>query len=451
MTTSIIRPVGYTGTRQQMTWPTGWQGQIIAHLFGAGGGGSGGDGGSPAGRGQGGGYSQVIFNVLPGDTLECSIGRWGDGGVSNKQYGPGSGGPSMSYSVFNTRTTPASPPVVPVTFSGWNSFMNDNAVWNTDTASFNFIRTYSVNFPYDGTYTIWINATDAQVTIDGVPVISTTVTSDYPPRIGAFIVNQGLHTVGIIATRGIAQPAAGVAVEIRMSFSGANGVNAGPGGSSGAGGGGGGATVLFKNGELMAVAAGGSGAGGAGVNGGPDNNAPGPSGNAVLSTAGQEAEPRGGDGGGGGGGGGGYRGGNGGAAFLMDNNAYAGGAAVNYAAFGGTIITSYNRTSAGAGTPYYVSGVGEGGAGTTGTPASGRGGNGYMVLELDGRGIRYNDTGTWREVVTPYVNLDNVWRPVSRTYINNGGFWTSTFGSVAPTFTTLAGGFGYYARPYGQG
>jgi hypothetical protein len=104
-------------------------------------------------------------------------------------------------------------------------------------------------------------------------------------------------------------------------YRGGTGGNTGNSGNSGGGGGGGGATVILKNGTVVAVAGGGGGGGGGGDHsaGQPVNSE-----STISGTAGQDGGDKSGDGAGGGAGGGGAAGGAGGAVRSGDNGAYSG-------------------------------------------------------------------------------------------------------------------------------
>ena len=108
----VVRPAGYTGFLQQLTWVQGNNIPVTAHLWGGAGGGGGNDSGA-GGSGSGGGYSQVQFTINEGDVLEVAVGGPGLGGTTGASAGPG--GPGSSYLddaslLFSTLET-ASPPV----------------------------------------------------------------------------------------------------------------------------------------------------------------------------------------------------------------------------------------------------------------------------------------------------------------------------------------------------
>jgi hypothetical protein len=115
----VLRPAGYTGSLQQITWAQGDNVPVTAYLWG-GGGGAGGSSYSGArigGAGGGGQFSQVNFTINNGDVLELAVGGPGQGGDNNSTSAAG-GSPGASLlvtEIFNTRTaTPVSGPGGPV-------------------------------------------------------------------------------------------------------------------------------------------------------------------------------------------------------------------------------------------------------------------------------------------------------------------------------------------------
>jgi hypothetical protein len=92
---TVIRTVGYTGTLQRLIWPLP-TGQVTAYLWGGGGGAGGNDGSALGGTGSGGGFSQITFELNPGDVLDLAVGGGGGGGVGRKSSAAGGGaGPSF--------------------------------------------------------------------------------------------------------------------------------------------------------------------------------------------------------------------------------------------------------------------------------------------------------------------------------------------------------------------
>ena len=86
MVQPVVRPLGYTGSLQQLIWDQGDNVLFRAYLFG-GGGGAGGTSYvnnsttfTPGGLGQGGGYAFYQGYVNAGDVLWCSVGGAGGGG-----------------------------------------------------------------------------------------------------------------------------------------------------------------------------------------------------------------------------------------------------------------------------------------------------------------------------------------------------------------------------------
>jgi hypothetical protein len=440
----VLRPAGYTGSLQQITWAQGNNVPVTAYLWGAGGGGGGNDTGT-GGAGSGGQFSQVNFIVNEGDLLELAVGGPGQGGSS---YGRNSGGgtPGASYTTstaFNTRTAiPASGPGGPV-YPQWNSryctFLNNNGVWINPSSARSFDKTYSVTFPTDGTYQFQASADNyAMIYIDGRPALeSYDYRSTYEVRI---YVPAGTYEVRIVGTNTGGPAAVALVITGGVSYGGAGGGNSGPSGTSGAGGGGGGATVLLKNGNVIGVAGGGGGGGGGGnrtpING---ESAPGFTGQAAAGqNAGQNGTQPQHDGGGGGGGGGGEGGGNGGFVRSGDQGAYAG-------SFGGGLGFTANpsgRTPGGTGNPYYVPNVGQGGIN-----GGGAGVSGYAMMEFDISGTWINVSGAgWKQVNDVYVKSSNNWNKVKGIWAKDNGVWVPVINSYAPNWSVVTGKFGINPR-----
>lgn len=87
--TILVRPLGYTGTLQQLTW-SGSPATITAYAWGGGGGG--GNDSSPGGAGSGGGFAQGTFTVVNGDVIQVAVGGGGRGGAGGAGASGGFGG-----------------------------------------------------------------------------------------------------------------------------------------------------------------------------------------------------------------------------------------------------------------------------------------------------------------------------------------------------------------------
>lgn len=445
----IIRALGYTGTRQTFTVPTGagFNGAITAYLWGGGGGGGGGDAGNRGGYGGGGGFSQYNFLASPGDVIEISVGGGGGGGFSSRGSAPGgSAGLSLVVdSVFNS-LTPPSGTVYKVSNGAYCSFLNTYGVWGDPGGSAgSFDQTYTVNFPTTGAYSFTGSVDNyGYVYVDGNLVLSIGgYTTTYTATVN---VTAGNHSVRLVGTNTGGPGSFGLLIGGGAAFNGGVGGSAGGSGSSGGGGGGGGATVLRVNNSVVAVAAGGGGGAGAGINGGggQPGDAPGASGQAAVGiNQGGNGGTRVGDGGGGGAGGGGYGGGNGGLAAPADNWGYAGAPG---GSFGNQIANPSGTNPGGTGNAYYPGGPGRGGTyGVNGTNGT-QGAPGYAVIVFDITGTFVKNGGAWQTVKTTYVKQTGAWKPVKGTYIKQNGIWQPIEGVFAPTFTSASGNFGYSSR-----
>lgn len=457
---ALVRPAGYTGGLQQLTW-TSTQSTIQAYLWGAGGGGGGDEGSDdPGGNGGGGAFARYDFTVNPGDVITVAVGQGGRGGTRTPGTVVGTGGRSLAYSVFDMRDQSG---VIPVSNSAWNYFMNAHAVWDPGGPGVSPIfRTYTVNFPVTGWYVFQYSVDDVMtVQLDGATIISYAgFRADPVPFVTQFV-TAGNHTLNISATNSGGGPA-GVALTVDISFSGANGGD-GSGGSNGggSGGGGGGGTVLLRNNEILAVAGGGAGGGGAGGSRATFSpNAPGPWGwptvsNTTLAQDGQGSSI----GGGGGGGGGGQSGGNGGRRggatpsapnVAADRDATAG-------SYGESIGGGYDLPSGrtpGASTNQYYSGASVGGfGGTRWSSSNGQpGSNGYAVLVLDlASNVYVRDQNLWTQVQNIYVRNNNQWQQPRAVYVKDNDVWQTVFTSDPPTFSAVSGGFRQISRRRGRG
>jgi hypothetical protein len=439
----VIRPAGYTGSLQQMTWTQGNSVQATAYLWGGGGGGGGNDTGV-GGNGGGGQFSRVNFSVSEGDILELAVGGPGAGGASYARYGAG-GTPGASLivnTIFNTRTAvPVSGAAFsPVQVSSYCTFLNTYGGWVGSTYSASFDQTYDVNFPLTGTYQFQASADNyAIIYIDGRPALEA---YDYRRTYEIGItVPAGAHSIRIVGVNTGGPGSVALVITNGSSYGGGGGGNSGSSGTSGAGGGGGGATVLLKNGTVIGVASGGGGGGGGGnrspING---DSAPGTGGQAAPGDdAGQNGAFPAGDGGGGGGGGGGEGGGNGGGVRGGDTGAFAG----SYGGGLGFVFDPFGRTPGGSNNPYYIPNVAQGGAG-----GGGNGVSGYAVAEFEISGISVNVPGQgWTQTTNVFVKTNSVWQQVQGTWIKSNNVWEPAINSYAPNWVAVAGKFGVNPRP----
>ena len=447
---ALIRPVGYTGYLQRITWASSYPNTIIADLWGGGGGGGGGDGGYRGGNGTAGGWARVNFTAAPGDVIEVAVGRYGAGGAGARSAAAG-GSAGASYlpdTVFASSTSSISGTVA-VSNRAWCSFLNTYGVW-IDGTPYTFDKTVSVTFPTTGVYTITGSTDDVgTVYIDGVVVAD--ISGYRTTRSTNVSVSSGTHSVRILATNNGGGPAA-VAVTINpvsTGYSGGSGGNAGSSGSSGGGGGGGGATVLLLNGTPIAIAAGGAGGGGAGYRGG-SGTAPGPNGQSGSYTNGQSGGTNPGDGGGGGGGGGGAAGGNGGywgggssgsTSTWSDTYGQGGYYGSSYGDSTGNPsgTTAPNQTS-----PVYSGVAGQGGLGGTTNGVNGESGFASLSFTISGSFIK--DDGEWKAANETYIKDAGSWKQVKGIYVKDSGIWKPVYSSSAPYFTNVAGNFGVASR-----
>ena len=235
---------------------------------------------------------RIVATTAP----NSQYGTWGVGLTIDSTASAGQGGGALTRTIFDTRSTPATPPLTipdvnPLIASGktgsYSNLMNDYGMWESDPTASTCSRTYSIYFPYTGVYTVQMCAANtATLSIDGTAVYTTPGSTSYTTAYTTeYTVSQGYHT--ILFTAALTDPTiiGGVAIVISKSWSGATGGQAGPIGSSGGGGGSGGATTLVlnpgtTNETLLAVAVGGAGGGGAGNSdtGRSEATAPGPRG-----------------------------------------------------------------------------------------------------------------------------------------------------------------------------
>jgi hypothetical protein len=401
----------------------------------------------------------------------ATYGRWGVGLTIGSTNNAGSGGFGLVRTIFDTRNTPASPPVyvpnppTPAPVGTFSNLFADYAVWEFDFKAASCSRTYSVYFPYTGSYTVQMSAANsATLSIDGAPVYTTPTTTSYTTAYTVeTTVTQGYHTVSFSATYSSNLPNAGVAIVISKSWSGATGGLAGPEGSSGGGGGSGGATTLVLNPKttnetLIAVAVGGGGGGGAGAStvGQAESNAPGPRGQTAAGiSSGQVGQDQGDffkDGGGGGGGGPGGPGGAGRNGYSGEISYYGGGDAYGQA---GSVGLSYLNPVATGSTanptnsnvanqgPYYnlLPAVGQGAL-----PGEIQAKHGGAVFIFNSFGPRVRDSAGWQEVKTIFVNVNGEWQQIDGMYVNQNGTWEPVVGTFVPTFEPQSDDFNILSR-----
>lgn len=214
--TTLIRPLGLTQTRQLLTFPaSGYAPTVTAYLWGAGGGAGGPDGSRQGGAGTGGGYVRAEFSVVPGDTIEITVGSAGSSGVQ------GSSPNASPTAVFNTRTaipiggTAPLPKSSNANVAKWSAFLNKTSVWNTGTAingtttsttnTLTFDQSFSVFFPYSINYVFTLAAFyQATVYLDGEVFIESGLNSWVNQNSAGLqfvrTVTPGTHTIRITAT-----------------------------------------------------------------------------------------------------------------------------------------------------------------------------------------------------------------------------------------------------------
>ena len=435
----VVRPAGYTGYLQQMTWVQGNNIPVTAHLWGGGGGGGGNDS-NPGGNGSGGGYTQAQFTINEGDVLQVAVGGPGTGG--SRGSGAAGGSPGFSYlddgSLLFSTLEPASPPVVRQFNSAYCTFLNTYGVWVDPTSATVFDRTYTVTFPVTTWYSFIASADNgADIFLDGVYLFA--ATSFQGTGTNGYYLTAGTRQVRILGTNWGGPGAVGLTIGGATNFGGSYGGSSGAAGSSGAGGGGGGGTVVLLNNTVLGAAGGGGGGGGGGNAGAAQGqSAPGDRGQAPVGTnEGQNGSNKYGDGGGAGGGGGGWGGGNGGTVPGGDQGGYAG----VYGLSSGAGQNPSGRTPGGSLTQYYRSGVAVGGTsgGVSGTV-------GYAVFEFDVPGTIVNTAaGGWEAASETWLKVNGSWTRVTTPYIKQGGVWYPING-YAPVFENVTGRFGASPR-----
>ena len=443
---TVLRPVGYSGFRQQLVWPDYWGSQVTAYLWGGAGGGGGGDGGQRGGNGTGGGYASVTFNVVAGDVIDVAVGGPGGGGQGNRSAAAGgSAGASLTgETVWNTLDA-LGPGYVRSQNRAYCSFLNQFGIWGTDIYSGSYDRTFTINFPASGYYTFTGSADNAAfVAYDGIEILSIrSFDRTYNTTIYA---NAGNHSVRVFATNSGGPGSIGVTIEGGLdSYSGGSGGSAGHVGASGAGGGSGGATVVRVNGAILGIGGGGAGGGGAGYGGGGPGNAPGPNGQSGSEPAGQNGGTHPYDGGGGGAGGGGFRGGNGGfwgggPSGYSDTFGQGGG----YGSSSGWDTSNPSGTTPGGTNNIYYGGNSVGGQGSTNNGAQGAAGKAVFAFEVSG--IQVVSANDWRPVKQVYLKNSGIWKAAQAVYVKASGSWQPVLGATPLTFSPVAGFFGVFSR-----
>jgi len=436
----IIRATGFVNNLQQLVMPSGFSANVVAYLWGGGGGGGGNDS-HRGGNGCGAMCAVQSFTVSPGDVIDVAVGGGGQHGGTGAGQSSGPGIPGAGYTIDNTVFTTLDllgPGITRHTNNVYPTFLNTYGVWGSSNV---FDQTVNVNFLTTEIYT-FTGTCDNYFTVyvDGFQVLTgDNWRSIYNSKV---LVPAGTHAVRILG-HNISGPAS-IAVtiannEINGSYCGGFGGAAGPIPFSGAGGAGGGATLLFKNSVLIAVAGGGAGgAGGGNQSNGQD--APGSTGQAAGTTAGQNGTNRSGDGGGGGGGGGGDPSGNGGSVPAGDTGGYSG-------FYGGSVgdvtYLPSNINPGGAALARYNGAGGQGGVYTlSGNP-------GYAVLVFEPTSYQVKFNNIWNPVQKSYVKVDGVWKESRNVFVKSNGVWNPIIGSsddYAPTLSIVTGYFGTNPR-----
>ena len=448
---ALTRAVGYSGSYQTLTVNSTFVGPVFAYLWGAGGGGGAGDGYGRGGDGGGGGFSQVSFNVFPGDVIGIAVGGAGGRGYTSRGGGGGAAGGSYTGSLWNSLALLDTPGVTRQTNGAWCGFLNSYGVWGSSPYNSSFIKTVTIYFPNSGNYT-FVGSCDnyGYFYVDNVQVLSS---PDYHYTTSATTyISAGFHDVTLEGYNSGGPGGIGLSIinNSVSSYSGAVGGAAGGSGSSGGGGGSGGATVLTLNGSVIAVAGGGGGGGGAGqfsyisqCDAPGLNNHSGP-------TSGQAGENFAGDGGGGGAGGGGYQGGDGGPTRGGETTAYGGAYGISYSSSGSTENPG-GRNPGGVGRPYRTSVAGVGGqAAIPGVQDATSGNNGYATFEFTLSGTFVKESGIWRPAQSIYIKDSGQWKKVQDVFEKQNGQWKSVIGnqSAVPSFQSQPFQFGVDYRGF---
>jgi len=438
MANQVVRPVGYTGTLQQLTWNQGNNVPVSAYLWGGGGGGGGNDS-NPGGNGCGSGYSQINFTVNNGDVIGVAVGGAGGPGAGGSGAAGGTAGASwVDVTNFSTLDIANTPGNFRYTNGAYCSFLNQYGIWNITPSAAVFDQTNNITFSSSGYYTI-VGSCDnyGTIYIDGTPVLS--IDGFQSTYSSVVYVTAGVRAVRIYGYNSGGPGSIGVTINGGAGgYSGGRGGNSGGAGSSGAGGGGGGATVVFLNGVAVGAAGGGAGGGGGGNSGSASGeSAPGSRGQGTA-TSGQNGQDKSGDGGGGGGAGGGWLGGLGGSTPGGDQGGYAG----FYGLSSGSYENPTNRNPGGTSNSYYQTGVGRGGSST----ASGT--SGYAVFQFNIPGGYVHTNGSFTPVSKTWIKANDTWNQVQSIYVKANGIWNQVLGGTPPTFSSASGNFGINPTPY---
>ena len=410
------------------------------------------------------------IRIVASANAGANYGLWGVGLTVDTTTNAGSGGGGLIRNVFDTRSTPASPPLTipninPLLQAGkvgsFSNLMNDFGMWESNPTAPTCSRTYfNVYFPYTGTYQIQMSAANtATLSIDGTTVYTTPGSTSYETAYTIdYTVSQGYHTVAFSASLSDPTIIGGVAIVISKSWSGATGGLAGPRGSSGGGGGSGGATTLVLNPKtvnetLLAVAVGGAGGGGAGATttGQGSATAPGPRGRSAAGISSAQAGQNQGDlytdGGGGGAGGPGGPSGAGKNGYSSEGDSYgqAGTVGIGYLnpVASGQVYDPISVSVAFAG-PYH-SLVPDAGRGAQ--PGQLQANHGGAVFVFTSFGPRIKDSGVWQEVKSIFVNVNGTWKQIDGMYVKENGVWREVVGTSPLTFEPENDDFGILSRP----
>ena len=453
MVQPVVRPLGYTGSLQQLIWDQGDNVLFRAYLFGGGGGAGGtsyinGIGTfTPGGTGLGGGYAFYQGYVNTGDVLWCSVGGAGGGGGTGYAGIPGSAGKSYVYQetappVAPIQAIPTVPGVPPVTgtpgYAG-NGFYTVTTTNNTNPVSKEIRWWYVVQ--------------------DGVITYKSYVRPPYNYSGGTYRGSVGSYS-GFYPHEYRAAPCVTNAFDLQGLATGQSSFSGGRGGWAGTnviidqpgvysaspGGGGGGATVLMLNNTVIGVAGGGGGGGGGGMPA-VNSNAPGSTFSAYPVTNGQNGASSTSNQAGGGGGGGGWGGGDGGfqGGFSGSfSNALGGNAGGGH---GANVINPNSTISAGSLQPYWNT-LGRSIAGN-GAAASGSNGQaGMAVVEFYPVGMYVKNSSMWQPIQQVWVKSNDTWQRPGQIYIKQDGEWKLVWGSYAPPWEALEASFGELSRPY---
>lgn len=407
---------------------------------------------------------RIVASASPG----ANYGLWGVGLTVATTANAGSGGGGLIRNVFDTRSTLATPPLtipnIDILINAgkigtFSNLMNDFGMWESNPTAASCSRSYTVYFPYTGTYQIQMSAANtATLTIDGTTVYTTPGTISYETAYTTdYVVTQGYHTVAFSATLSDPTIIGGVAIVISKSWSGATGGLAGPTGSSGGGGGSGGATTLILNPKtanetLLAVAVGGAGGGGAGATtvGQSSATAPGPRGQTAAGISNGQAGQNQGDlykdGGGGGAGGPGGPDGAGKNGYSSEGDSYgqAGTVGICYLTPSATGSVSNPVGVPVAGTGPYYSLLPDAGLGAV--PGQLQASHGGAVFVFTSFGPRVKDSGIWKEVKTIFVNVNGEWKQIDGMYVKDLDQWRPVVGTFPLTFEPQSDDFGILSR-----